>query len=173
MKHTVLCLFSMLVGIAVGIAAYGSYQAHNFHYETAEPEIQYVYIEKEPKIITETIYIEVEPEFFRNTTSEEDWYYMDLAMREGEGEGVIGMLWIMYTGECRCKVFGQTVEEMWGSSAFQSSMSRTGLEPNEDCLKALELFKEGWVPRPLYFQRGSYHSFANDLCRVGNHCFSY
>lgn len=173
MKHTVLCLFSMLVGIAVGIAAYGSYQAHNFHYETAEPEIQYVYIEKEPEIITETIYIEVEPEFFRNLTSEEEWYYMDLAMREGENQGVIGMLWVMYTGECRCKAFGQTVKEMWGSSAFQSSMFRTGIEPNEDCLKALELFKEGWLPRPLYFQRGSYHSFANDLCTVGDHCFSY
>lgn len=173
MKHAVLCLFSMLVGIAVGIAAYGSYQAHNFHYETAEPEIQYVYIEKEPEIITETIYIEVEPEFYRTISDEDSWYYLDICMREAEGEDVIGMLWVMYTFECRCEAFGHTPAEEWASSAFQTSMFRTGLEPNEKCLKAYELFCEGWQPKPLYFAKGYYHSFANDLCTIGNHCFSY
>lgn len=173
MKHTLLCLFSMLVGIAVGIAAYGSYQAHNFHYETAEPEIQYVYIEKEPEIITETIYIEVEPEFYRKISDEDSWYYLDICMREAESEDVIGMLWVMYTFECRCETFGHTPAEEWASSAFQTSMFRTGLEPNEKCLKAYELFCEGWQPKPLYFAKGYYHSFANDLCTVGDHCFSY
>ena len=52
------------------------------------------------------------------------------------------------------------------------SYLNNGLEPNEDCLKALEIFREGWEPRPLYFGRNYYHSFATDLCQVGNHCFS-
>ena len=173
MKHTVLCLFSMLVGIAVGVSAYGSYQAHNFHNETAEPEIQYVYIEKEPEIITETIYIEVEPDFYRNISEEDSWYYKDIVMREAEGEGVNGMLWVLLTFDDRCKTFNHTPAEEWASSAFQTSMFRTGLEPNENCLKAYELFVEGWQPKPLYFAKGYYHSFANDLCTVGNHCFSY
>lgn len=175
MKHAVLCLFSMLVGIAVGIATYGSYQAHNFHYETAEPEIQYVYIEKEPEIITETVYVEVEaePEFYRTYTDSDAWYFWDGGMREVEGEGVIGFLWFFKTFENRMKVFGTTPEEEWASSAYESSMFRTGIEPNEDCMKAWELFVEGWNPEPLYFRAGHYHSFGTELCQVGNHYFSY
>lgn len=148
----------------------------NAHSQAPEPipqkVIQYVYVEKEPEVITEYVYVPVEEEFFRNHTEQEEWYIKDLAMREGEGEGVIGMLWIMYTLECRCKAFNHTIEEEWASSAFQTSMNRTGLTPNENCEKAYELFREGWEPEPLYFGAGYYHSFATDLCQVGGHCFS-
>ena len=57
MKHTINYLFTMIVGIAVGIAAYGSYTSHNYSMSTEkpEPQIEYVYIEAEP--ITEVGWI--------------------------------------------------------------------------------------------------------------------
>lgn len=170
MRKALEILFTLLVGIAVGIAGYGSYTHHNKPIETIKTE--YVYIEQEPQIITETVYIEVEPDFFRNISDADGWYYKDYAMREGEGEGVIGMLWLMYTFGNRCEAFGNTPAEEWASPASESSMFRTGIEPNEDCLKAYELYVEGWVPKPLYFRAGHYHSFGTELCQVGSHYFS-
>lgn len=174
MKNTINVLFTLIVGIAVGIAAYGSYTSHNYSMtaQAPEPQIEYVYIEREPEVITETVYVEVEPEFYRSISDADGWYYKDYAMREGEGEGVIGMLWLMYTFGNRCEVFGNTPAEEWASPASEYSMSRTGIEPNEDCLKAYELYVEGWIPKPLYFRAGQYHSFGTELCRVGNHYFS-
>lgn len=173
MRKTLIYLFTMLVGATVGIASYGSYQAHDYSMSTKpEPTIQYVYIEREPEVITETVYIEVEPEFFRNISDADGWYYKDYAMREGESEGVIGMLWLMYTFGNRCEAFGNTPAEEWASPASESSMFRTGIEPNEDCLKAYELYVEGWIPKPLYFRAGHYHGFGTELCQVGNHYFS-
>lgn len=170
MRKALEILFTLLVGIAVGIAGYGSYTHHNKPIETIKTE--YVYIECEPEVITETIYIEVEPEFFRNISDADGWYYKDYAMREGEGEGVIGMLWLMYTFGNRCEAFGNTPAEEWASPTSESSMFRTGIEPNEDCLKAYELYVEGWVPKPLYFRAGHYHSFGTPLAQVGAHYFS-
>ena len=175
MKHTLEVLFTLIVGIAVGIAAYGSYTSHNYSMTTRpEPEerIEYVYIEQEPEVITETVYVEIEPEFFRNISEANSFYYKDIAMREAENQGIVGMLWVMYTFDNRCEAFGHTPEEEWKSSAYETSMFRTGIEPNEDCLKAYELFVEGWVPKPLYFRAGHYHSFGTELCQVGNHYYS-
>lgn len=170
MRKALEILFTLLVGMAVGIAGYGSYTHHNKPIETIKTE--YVYIEREPEVITETIYIEVEPEFFRNISDADGWYYKDYAMREGEGEGVVGMLWLMYTFGNRCEAFGNTPAEEWASPASESSMFRTGIEPNEDCIKAYELYVEGWVPKPLYFRAGHYHSFGTPLAQVGQHYFS-
>lgn len=165
---------TLMVGVGVGIAICGSYTHHYQPITTTppEPKSEYVYVEQEPEVVVEYVYIPFEEVFFRNHTEREEWCLKDLAMREGEGEGVIGMLWIMYTVECRCEAFGHSIEEEWAGSAFQTSMNRSGLEPNEDCLKAYELFREGWEPKPLYFGAGYYHDFATDLCQVGNHCFS-
>ena len=152
MKNKILYIFSLFICSLVSIAVYGSLQSHDYSMSTKpEPTTQYIYIEREPEVITETVYIEVEPEFFRNLSEEDGWYYKDYAMREGEAEGVIGMLWLMYTFENRCEVYGHTPEEEWASSASESSMFRAGIEPNEDCLKAYELFCEGWEPKPLYW----------------------
>lgn len=170
MRQVLEHLFTLLVGIAVGIAGYGSYTHHNKPIETIKTE--YVYIETEPEIITETVYVEVEPEFYRNISDADSFYYMDMAMREAENQGVIGMLWVMYTFGNRCEVFGNTPEEEWKSSAYETSMFRTGIEPNEDCLKAYEMYVEGWIPKPLYFRAGHYHSFGTELCQVGSHYFS-
>lgn len=182
MRNILKYIFSLIIGIFVGIAIYGSYQSHNYHISTRnpEPQIEYIYIEKEPEIVTEYIYLEPEKEyiyvpeeeFFRNLNSEDEWYYKDLAMREAEGEGVIGMLWVMYTAECRCEAFGNSISGEWASSAY-TSMNRSGKTPNEDCNKAFEIFREGWKPRPLYFRADHYHDFGTHLCQVGNHFYSY
>ena len=173
MRSNLLYIFTFIVGLCVGIAAYGSYKSHNYSMTTTpEVKTEYVYIEKEPQIVTETVYIEVEPEFYRNISDEDSFYYMDIALREAENQGVVGMLWVMYTFQNRCEAFGHTPKEEWESSAYETSMFRTGIEPNEDCLKAYELFVEGWIPKPLYFRAGHYHSFGTPLCNVGNHYFS-
>ncbi len=164
-------LFTLLVGIAVGIAGYGSYTHHNKPIETIKTE--YVYIESEPEIITETVYVEVEPEFYRSFSESEAWYLKDLGMREIEGGDVVDFLWVFYTAECRKEAFGyETYEEVWRSDAFNASWSRRGIEPNENCLKAFALFEEGWTPKPLWFRADHYHGFGTPLCEVGNHYFS-
>lgn len=170
MKNNLVIIFALLFGIVVGAASYGSYVAHTR--PIPEKEIEYVYITSEPEIITETVYVEVEPEFYRNISDADSFYYMDMAMREAENQGVIGMLWVMYTFGNRCEVFGNTPEEEWKSSAYETSMFRTGIEPNEDCLRAYEMYVEGWIPKPLYFRAGHYHSFGTELCQVGSHYFS-
>lgn len=175
--ETLYKIFIFLVGLAVGIASYGSYQAHTANYQmatqTPETITEYVYIEKEPEIITETIIVEVEKPFYRELSEEDCYYLMDLAMRESEGEGVMGLLWVMYTAECRKKAFGyDSYKSVWASDAFASSWDRRGLEPNDDCKEALALFEEGWVPEPLWFQTGDYHGFGTPLFQYGNHYFS-
>lgn len=177
MKHTVLYLFTMLIGITVGIAAYGSYQAHtkSYHLETPKPEriIEYVYIETEPEVITETVYIPYEEPFYRNLTEEDVYYLKDIAMREAEGEDATGQCWVMYCVICRAEAFGMSIKDVCLSSAFKTSASRSGLTPNENCERALAMIEEGWIPKPLWFRRGSYHeNLGTPLCQYGNHCFS-
>lgn len=174
MNRNLQTILTFFIGIVFGVVFYGTYKAHTQTQVASEPQIitEYVYLEKEPEIVTEVIYIEREPDFFRNYSDSDAWYFMDYAMREGESEGVVGMLWLMYTLENRCEAFGTTPAEEWASHASESSMFRTGIEPNENCLKAYELFVEGWTPKPLYFRAGQYHAFGTHLCQVGNHYFS-
>lgn len=177
MKESFNFLFPLFMGFLLGIASYGTFQSHTYEMPVGnpEPKTEYIYIEPEdPEVVydTKVVYVEKQPEFYRNIPAADEWYYKDIAMREGEGEGVNGMLWIMYTFENRCETFNMTPAEMWASSAFETSMFRTGITPNEDCQKAYEIFAEGWEPKPLYFRTNEYHSFAQDLCQVGNHYFS-
>lgn len=179
MKRNLEIIFVFLFGILLGLAIFGTVQSHTEPKITEKPapEVEYVYIETE-KVKEVPVYVEVEVpvyverEFFRNYSEADSWYFKDYAMREGESEGVVGMLWLMYTFENRCEAFGTTPAEEWASPASASSMPRTGIEPNEDCLKAYELFVEGWTPKPLYFRTGNYHSFGTPLAKVGAHYFS-
>lgn len=173
MKKNIEILFTLFVGILVGIASYGSYISHN--HQEPEPIIktEYVYIETEPEIVTEYVYIETEPTFYRSFSDSEGWYLKDLGMREIEGGDVIDFLWVFYTAECRKEAFGiETYEEVWSSDAFAASWSRRGIEPNENCLKAFALFEEGWTPKPLWFRADHYHGFGTPLAQVGNHFYS-
>ena len=114
MKNYLYHLFTMFIGILVGIAAYGSYQAHtkSYHLETTKPEtiVEYVYVETEPEIIYETVYVPYEEPFYRNLTEEDKYYLKDMAMREAEGEGVIGQVWVMYCVICRAEPFGKSIK---------------------------------------------------------------
>ena len=163
-------IVTFFLGIVFGVIYVGTFNAHTHH--EIEKEIEYVYIESEPEQVVEYVYIPFEEVFFRNLNDQDEWFYKDIAMREAEGEGVIGMLWIMYTFENRCEAFNHTPEEEWGSSAYITSMNRSGLTPNDDCNEAFEMFREGWIPKPLNFRAGSYHEIREPLCQVGNHYFS-
>lgn len=177
MKTNIYHLFFLIIGIVFGIAVYGSYESHTKHYHmsTTDPiekeiVVEYVYVPGEPQI--EYVYVPYEEPFYRNFTDEDAWWLQDTAMREAEGEGVIGQCWVMYTVICRAEYFGKSIREICESSAFETSKDRSGLTPNEDCNRALALIEEGWTPKPLWFRRGGYHGFAEPLCQVGNHWFS-
>ena len=161
MRQNLNIIFTFFIGVAFGVIFSGTYKAHTQTQVALEPIIK-----------TEYVYIEKEPDLVRNITQEDEWYLKDLAMREAEGEGIEGMLWVMYTVECRTQAFGSTIGEEWAGNAFYTSYSRTGKTPNENCEKAFEIFREGWTPRPLWFQRGAYHGFGTPLAQVGHHYFS-
>jgi hypothetical protein len=163
---------TFFIGIIFGIIYTCTFNAHTEPVDPPKPQIEYVYVEQEPEVVTEYVYLYRDETEYRNHTEQEEWYYKDLGMREIEGGDVNDFLWVFYTMECRCEAFGTSVEEEWGGSAFQTSMFRSGIEPNENCLKAYEIFREGWTPKPLYFRAGHYHNFGNPLCQVGPHYFS-
>lgn len=168
MRRNLELILSFIIGIIFGSVYYGTIQAHTE--PTAEKEIEYVYLEPEQTV--EYVYIPFEEVSFRNLSEEDEFFYKDLAMREAENQGVIGMLWVMYTVECRCEAFNHTPSQEWASSAYKTSMSRSGITPNDDCNEAFELFRQGWIPKPLNFRAGSYHDFREPLCQVGGHYFS-
>ena len=165
----------LIIGIIFGTILCGTVQAHTANYHmTTKPvaEIEYIYIEKQPEIITEYVYVPQEPEFYRNFTDEDIYYLKDIAMREAEGEDVIGQCWVMYCVICRAEAYGKSIKEIVLSDAFKSSINRSGKTPNDNCNEALALIEEGWVPKPLWFRRDNYHNFGTPLCQVGKHYFS-
>lgn len=163
-------LIIMGLCMVFGFIIHGSIQA----WSTPEPEVikevEYVYLEPEP--IIETVYIPYEEPFYRNLTEEDCYYLKDMAMREAEGQGIVGQCWVMYTVLCRAEAYGQSIKQVCESEAFKSSASRSGLKPNDDCNEALALIEEGWIPKPLWFRANKYHSFGTPLCNYGNHYFS-
>lgn len=169
MKRNLELILTFIIGIFFGVVYVGTINAHSK--PKTEKEIEYVYIESEPETVVQYVTVPFEEVGFRILSEEDEFYYKDLAMREAEGEGVIGMLWVMYTVECRCEAFNHTPEQEWASSAY-TSMSRSGKTPNDDCNEAFELFRQGWEPKPLNFRNGSYHEIRSPLCQVGNHYFS-
>ena len=151
MKQQIKELILLGLGIGFGIVVHGSIAA--WTYEEPEPIYitEYKVIEAEPEIITETVYVPYEEPFYRNLTDEDVWYLKDMAMREAEGQGVIGQCWVMYCVICRAEAFGQSIKEVCESEAFKSSKFRSGKTPNDDCNEALALIQEGWKPKPLWF----------------------
>lgn len=164
---------TFFIGVIFGVIYICTVQAHTSEpIEIPEPEIQYVYVEAEPEIITEIKYVPYEEPFYRNLTEEDKTALLDIAMREAENQGVIGQAMVMYTVICRAEAFNQTIKEVCDSSAFESSAFRSGITPNENCEEALALIEEGWIPKPLYFRRDHYHNFGTPLYQIGPHYFS-
>lgn len=174
MKQNLQTIITFIIGVAFGVIFYGTYNAHTKTQIVSKPEVvtEYVYIEKEPEIVTETVYIPYEEPFYRNLTEDDKNALLDIAMRESEGESVIGQAMVMYCVICRAEAFGQSIPEVVNSSAFDSSRFRSGMTPNENACEALALIEEGWTPKPLNFRCGSYHDFRTPLFQVGNHYFS-
>ena len=174
MRKNLEIIFTLLVGIAVGAASYGSYVAHTHQEITPEVRTEYVYIEKPvTEVVTETVYIPYEEPFYRNLTEEDAYYLMDMAMREAESESVIGQAMVMLVVINRAEAFGMSIKEVCESSAFESSAFRSGITPNENCQVALALIEQGWTPKPLYFRKDHYHNFGTPLFSVDSHYFSY
>lgn len=174
MRQVLEHLFTLLVGIAVGIAGYGSYTHHNKPIETIKTE--YVYIEKEPQIVTETVYIEVEPEpFYRNLTAEECDLLEQIAYAEARGEGVRGMVMVMNVVLNRVEApgFGDTIEEVIFA---QGQFYTDGMTPNvsEECHEAMSLVLEGadFSQGALYFNKYGYRNGKEPLFQYKNHYFS-
>lgn len=161
----------IIMGCAFGMAVFGSIQSWQ-----PEPEpiviTEYRTIEAEPEIIYETVYVPYEEPFYRNLTKEDEEALLDISMREASGESVIGQAMVMLVVINRAETYGKPIKEIVESDAFKSSRSMSGQTPNENCLKALELIREGWTPKPLYFRANQYHSFGTPLYQVGTHYFS-
>lgn len=178
MKNIINVLFTLIVGIAVGIAAYGSYISHNYSMETQppEPQIEYVYIEKEPEIITETVYIEKEPEpFYLNLTAEECDLLEQIAYAEARGEGTRGMVMVMNVVLNRVKApgFGDSIEEViFADGQFYTAGMTSNV--SEECHEALSLVLEGadFSQGALFFNRGGYRNGKEPLFVYGGHWFS-
>lgn len=160
------------MGTIFGIVIYGTWT--NQFKEEPEPTVitEYRVIEAEPEIITEVVYVPYEEPFYRNLTEEDCYYLKDMAMREASGESVIGQAMVMYVVINRAEAFNQSIKQVCESKAFESSKGMSGKTPNENCNEALALIESGWVPKPLYFRAGHYHSFGTPLYQVGNHYFS-
>ena len=170
MRRNLELILSFIIGIFFGVVYVGTIQAHTE--PKIEKQIEYVYLESEPETVVQYVSVPFVEVDFRTLSEEDEFFYKDLAMREAENQGVIGMLWVMYTVECRCEAFNHTPSQEWASSAYKTSMSRSGITPNDDCNEAFELFRQGWIPKPLNFRAGSYHDFREPLCQVGGHYFS-
>jgi len=177
MKNVLNYLFTLIVGIAVGIAAYGSYTSHNYSMTTnPEPKTEYVYIEKEPEVITETVYIEVEPEpFYRNLTSEECDLLEQIAYAEARGEGTRGMVMVMNVvlNRVEAEGFGDSIEEViFATGQFYTE----GMTPNvsDECHEAMALVLEGadFSQGALFFNKYGYRNGKEPLFQYQNHYFS-
>jgi len=174
MRKALEILFTLLVGIAVGIASYGSYIHHKP--TPIETKTEYVYIETEPQIVTEYVYIEVEPEpFYRNLTAEECDLLEQIAYAEAKGEGVRGMVMVMNVVLNRVEApgFGDTIEEViFAEGQFYTA----GMTPNvsDECHEAMSLVLEGadFSQGALFFNKYGYRNGKEPLFQYLNHYFS-
>lgn len=174
MNKTINIIIGAVLVVLFIVAGYTSYELYEITHQepVIEKVIEYVYIESDPEVVTEYVYLPSTDEFYRSLTDEDCWYLKDIAMREAQNQGVVGQCWVMYTVLCRAEAFGQSIKEVCESSAFESSRSRSGITPNDDCNEALALIEEGWIPKPLYFRAGKYHNFGVPLCQYKDHYFS-
>lgn len=174
MRKALEILFTLLVGIAVGIASYGSYIHHRP--TPIETKTEYVYIEQEPQIVTEYVYVEVEPEpFYRNLTAEECDLLEQIAFAEAQGEGTRGMVMVMNVvlNRVEAEGYGDTIEEViFAEGQFYTE----GMTPNvsDECHEAMALVLEGadFSQGALYFNGGGYRNDKEPLFQYKNHYFS-
>jgi spore germination cell wall hydrolase CwlJ-like protein len=151
---------------------------HNYSMRRPEPQIEYVYIEKEPikEVITETVYIEAEPEpFYLNLTSEECDLLEQIAYAEARGEGTRGMVMVMNVVLNRVEApgFGDSIEEViFAEGQFYTAGMTSNV--SDECHEAMSLVLEGadFSQGALFFNRGGYRNGKEALFQYKNHYFS-
>lgn len=187
MKTNIYHLFCLIIGITVGIAVYGSYQAHikSYHMTTENPYrepdriVEYVYIESEPEVITEVIteveyvYIPQEEPFYLNLTEQEISELEQIAYAEARGEGIKGMALVMNVVLNRSAEWEKSIHDVIFA---QGQFYTAGMTPNvsEDCHEAMQLVIEGYDESQgaLFFNKYGYRNGKEPLFQYKNHYFS-
>ena len=178
MRKNLEIIFALLVGIACGVASYGSYVAHTASRTLPEKVVEYVYIESEPQVITEVeyVYVPVAPEVYRpNLTSRECDLLEQIAYAEAKGEGVKGMILVMNVvlNRVNAEGFGDSVEEViFADGQFYTA----GMTPDvsDECHEALAMVLDGtdFSQGALFFNKYGYRNGKEALFQYGNHYFS-
>lgn len=178
MRKNLEIIFALLVGIACGVASYGSYVAHTASRTLPEKVVEYVYIESEPQVITEVeyIYVPVAPEVYRpNLTSRECDLLEQIAYAEAKGEGVKGMILVMNVvlNRVNAEGFGDSVEEViFADGQFYTA----GMTPDvsDECHEALAMVLDGtdFSQGALFFNKYDYPPDREALFQYKNHYFS-
>ena len=177
MTQNLKIIFTLFIGIAFGVIYHATYTAHTQTQVASEPIIktEYVYIEKEPQVITEVeyVYVPVDPEvYYPNLTFEECDLLEQIAYAEAKGEGVRGMVLVMNVvlNRVHAHGYGDTVKEViFADGQFYTD----GMTPDvsDECHEALALVLDGadFSQGALYFNRGGYRAEKEPLFQYGNH----
>lgn len=119
-------------------------------------------------------------------TPEEEEMLLKLGMAEAEGEGAVGIAYVMMVvlNRVESEHFPNTIQEViFQTNPIQFSVIKPGgryytTTPNQDCYEALELIKNGWDESKgaLYFESSngneSWHSRnLESVYEIGNHKF--
>lgn len=180
MTQNLKIIFTLFIGIAFGVIYHATYTAHTQTQVASEPIIktEYVYIEKEPQVITEVeyVYVPVDPEvYYPNLTFEECDLLEQIAYAEAKGEGVRGMVLVMNVvlNRVHAPGYGDTVKEViYAEGQFYTA----GMTPNvsDECHEALAYVLDGadFSQGALYFNKGGYRAGKEPLFQYGNHYFS-
>lgn len=178
MKNLLNYIILIILGAIFGIAVYGSYQAHTKSYQMSttppEKEIEYIYIESEPEVITEYVYIPIEEEeTYLNLTAEECDLLEQIAYAEAKGEGTRGMMLVMNVVLNRANKDGISIHDViYAPGQFYTE----GMTPyvSEECHEALALVMDGCDDSlgALYFNCDGYRNEKEPLFQYKNHYFS-
>ena len=183
MRKSLEIIFTLLVGIAVGVASYGSFKSHDYHMTTENPYrepdkiVEYIYIESEPEVITEVVteyvYIPQEEPFYLNLTEQEISELEQIAYAEARGEGIKGMALVMNVVLNRSAEWDKSIHDVvFADGQFYTA----GMTPNvsDDCHEAMQLVIEGYDESQgaLFFNKYGYRNGKEPLFQYKNHYFS-
>lgn len=165
---------TFFIGVIFGVIYICTVQAHTSEpIEIPEPEIQYVYVEAEPEIITETEYIYRDYPVERELSEEECDLLEQIAYAEAKGEGILGMMLVMNVVLNRAEKDGKTIEEViFAEGQFYTE----GMTPyvSEECHAALNLVIQGYdfSEGAIYFNKYGYRDGCEPVLQYKNHYFS-
>ena len=101
----------------------------------------------------------------------EEYLIASIVMAEAEGEEMIGKVAVASVILNRCEIWNKSVSEVIN----EPNQFATGKEPNEECLRSVEIAMENRDLFPkdlLYFRNAHYHEFGCPFLVIGHHYFS-